>query len=167
MVALGWGCSKDADPASEGALVHPTEAPVATPKTKPELATEVVFETSDGEVRVGLEVVSTAAKIQRGLMYRQHLAPDRGMLFVFASDRVRSFWMKNTLIPLDMLFVTHDMVVAGIEKNTVPLALDGRSVGIKTRYVIEVNGGWTEAHGVGTGTKLRLENMPEIQNPPL
>ncbi len=166
-VALGCGCSKDADPASEAALVRPAEAPVAEPQTKPRLATEVVFETTDGEVRVGLEVVSTAARIQQGLMYRQHLAPDRGMLFVFATDRVRSFWMKNTLIPLDMLFVTHDMTVAGIERDTVPLSLDGRSIDIKTRYVIEVNGGWTAAHGVGTGTKLRFENMPEIGNPPL
>jgi uncharacterized membrane protein (UPF0127 family) len=68
------------------------------------------------------------------------MAPDRGMLFVFGSDRVRSFWMKNTLIPLDMLFVTKDLVVAGIVRDTKPLTLDPRTVGIATRYVLEVNG---------------------------
>lgn len=174
---VAFGCSKDADPASERALGNASETPVSTPKqasvsdaqpaAKPALATAVVFETEDGDKRVGLEVVSTPARIQRGLMHRQHLAPDRGMLFVFGGDRVRSFWMKNTLIPLDMLFVTKDMVVAGVERDTVPLTLESRSIGIPTRYVIEVNGGWTAKNGVKAGTKIRLENMPEISKPPL
>ncbi len=171
------GCSKDADPASENALGHSSDNPVTAPKhpsevaarppSEPELDTAVIFETNDGDKRIGLEVVSTPARIQRGLMHRQHLAPERGMLFVFGGDRVRSFWMKNTLIPLDMLFVTKDMVVAGVERDTVPLSLESRSIGIPTRYVIEVNGGWTASHGVDVGTKIRLENMPEISNPPL
>tara|TARA_R110002096_G_scaffold416429_1_gene618904 strand:- start:63550 stop:64113 length:564 start_codon:yes stop_codon:yes gene_type:complete len=171
------GCSKDADPASENALVHtadtptqptqPTRKPTVETPAKPELATAVIFETKDGEKRVQLEVVSTPARIQRGLMHRQHLAPDRGMIFVFGGDRIRSFWMKNTLIPLDMLFVTKDMVVAGVERDTVPLSLESRSIGIPTRYVIEVNGGWTAKNGVDAGTKIRLEEMPTITNPPL
>ncbi len=169
MVAIG--CSKDADPASENALGHRQESQVANGATagrepsKPK--TEVIFETENGEKRVTLEVVATPARIQRGLMHRQHLAPDRGMLFVFAGDRVRSFWMKNTLIPLDMLFVTKDLVVAGVVRNTQPLSLESRSVGIPTRYVIEVNGGWTAKNGVDAGTKLRLENVPAVSNPPM
>ena len=125
-----------------------------------------VFETEAGPKRLVLEVVSTAARIQRGLMYRKHLAPDHGMLFVFGSDRVRGFWMKNTLIPLDMLFVTHDLEVAGVVENTEPLTLETRSIGIPTRYVIEVNGGWTAKHGVNAGTRVRLENLPDIGVPP-
>lgn len=163
MVAIA--CSKDADPASESALGHSTEAPTET--AAPKAPTEVIFETEQGEKRVALEVASTPARIQRGLMHRQHLAPDRGMLFVFAGDRVRSFWMKNTLIPLDMLFVTKDLVVAGVVRDTTPLSLESRSIGIPTRYVIEVNGGWTADNGIGEGTKLRLENLPAIGNPPL
>lgn len=175
---VATGCSKDADPASENALVHTTDTPVTAtqpqhPKptaetpAKPKLATAVIFETKDGDKRVELEVVSTPARIQRGLMHRQHLAPDRGMIFVFGGDRIRSFWMKNTLIPLDMLFVTKDLVVAGVERDTVPLSLESRSIGIPTRYVIEVNGGWTAKNGVDAGTKIRLEEMPKIANPPL
>ncbi len=165
-------CSKDADPASETSPTRtsePTAAkstdapPVVAPKPKP----TVVFATESGEARVELEVVATPALIQRGLMHRQHLAPDHGMIFVFGGDRVRSFWMKNTLIPLDMLFVTEDLEVAGIVRETVPLSLESRSVGVPTRYVIEVNGGWTAKNGVETGTKLRLENMPTVTNPPL
>ncbi|MCP4449770.1 MAG: DUF192 domain-containing protein [Myxococcales bacterium] len=170
---IAASCSKDADPASENALGGSAESPSAgedspsPERAVPKLQTEVVFETKQGEKRVALEVVSTPARIQRGLMHRQHLAPERGMVFVFGGDRVRSFWMKNTLIPLDMLFVTEDLVVAGVERDTVPLSLESRSIGIPTRYVIEVNGGWTAANGVDAGTKLRFENMPEISNAPL
>ena len=169
------GCSRDADPASSTTQGHsgvssPAQAAASNPPvahTAPASESAVVFETDAGDVRVSLEVVSTPARIQRGLMHRQHLPPDRGMLFVFGSDRVRSFWMKNTLISLDMLFVTSDLKVAGVERNTVPLTLDSHSIGIPTRYVIEVNGGWTEKHGVAAGTQLRFENLPEIHNPPL
>lgn len=167
-------CSKDADPASETALGQgsgstTTAAPNSNaPKAEsPKAATEVIFETEQGEKRVTLEVVWTPAKIQRGLMYRKHLAPDHGMVFVFSGNRVRSFWMKNTLIPLDMLFVTEDFKVAGIVENTTPLSLESRSIGIPTHYVIEVNGGWTAKNGVTTGTSLRLENMPAIGKAPM
>ena len=99
-------------------------------------------------------------------MHRRHLAPDRGMLFVFSTERVRSFWMKNTLIPLDMLFVKEDMSIAGIERDTVPLSLASRSVNIPTRYVIEVNGGWTAKHGIEVGSSVRFENLPTFAAPP-
>jgi uncharacterized membrane protein (UPF0127 family) len=89
------------------------------------------------------------------------------MLFVFSSERVRSFWMKNTLIPLDMLFVQKDMTIAGIERNTVPLSLESRSIGIPTQYVIEVNGGWTAKNGIEPGSKVTLKNLPETSNAPL
>jgi len=167
------GCSKDADPATEPALGQrpaPSKsvAPEGQePKTPAVSEPEVVFQTESGEVRVQLEVVASPALTQRGLMYRKHLAPDRGMLFVFGADRVRSFWMKNTLIPLDMLFVRSDFTIAGIVHDAVPLTLTSRSVGIKTRYVIEVNGGWTAKHGVVDESTVRFENMPTIHNPPL
>lgn len=171
-LALLLGCGRDSDPAPAASRsTAASEKPAAQEKAareKDESAPqpEVVFETPDGELRVKVEVVSTPALIQRGLMHRRHLAPDRGMLFVFGSDRVRSFWMKNTLIPLDMLFVRSDLSIAGIERDTVPLSLKSRSVGIPTRYVLEVNGGWTARHGIEAGDQLRFENLPEIANPP-
>jgi len=128
--------------------------------------TEIVFSTSQGERRVQVEVVSSPAKIQRGLMYRKHLPPDHGMLFVFSTDKVRSFWMKNTLIPLDMLFVREDGSIAGIERDTTPLSVESRSVGLPTRYVLELNGGWTAKYGVEAGATLRIENLPAISGAP-
>ena len=173
MLALP-GCGRDSAPSSTGSQTpvgHATELGSAQALAPRDAAqrkeTRVVFEGSDPELSVTVEVVQTPAKIQRGLMHRQHMAPDRGMLFVFASDRVRSFWMKNTLIPLDMLFVTEDGVVAGIIRDTEPLSLESRSIGIPTRYVLEVNGGWTAAHGIEAGARLRIEDLPPIDNPPL
>ncbi len=172
LVLVFAGCGRDGAPNSSGSQTpaKPIDA------SKPELAqtapvaeknTKVIFELASGELEVEVEVVQTPATVQRGLMHRQHMAPDHGMLFVFASERRRSFWMKNTLIPLDMLFIKSDQVVAGVVRDAVPLTLDSRGIETPTRYVLELNGGWTAAHGVDAGTKLRFEDMPEIGNPPL
>ena len=73
-----------------------------------------------GDVAVNVEVVATEAKIEKGLMYRQHLPLDAGMLFLMGHEKDWTFWMRNTLIPLDMLFITKDMTVAGIVENAEP-----------------------------------------------
>ena len=165
LAVLGASCGRDADPAP-GTLATVTSDPKPA-KAKASTEPQVTFESEAGPIVVELEVVSTPAKIQRGLMHRRHLPPNRGMLFVFSSERVRSFWMKNTLIPLDMLFVKADMTVAGIERNTVPLSLESRSIGVPTQYVIEVNGGWTAKHGVEPGSKISLANLPDVKSAPL
>lgn len=164
--AMCVACGRDADPDPPGTLTTVTSEPKSESAAKaPE--PQVIFESASGPIAVSLEVVATPPLIQRGLMHRRHLAPDRGMLFVFSSERVRSFWMKNTLIPLDMLFVKKDMTIAGIERDTVPLSLESRSVGIATQYVIEVNGGWTAKHGIEAGSQVTFKNLPKIENAPL
>jgi uncharacterized membrane protein (UPF0127 family) len=164
--ALCMACARDADPDPPGTLSTVTSDPKSEGNAQL-AAPRVTFESASGPIHVNLEVVSTPALIQRGLMHRRHLAPDRGMLFVFSTERVRSFWMKNTLIPLDMLFVKQDMTIAGIERDTVPLSLDSRSIGIATQYVIEVNGGWTAKQGVEPGSQVTFKNLPTIKNAPL
>ena len=111
-----------------------------------------------------VDLLAHITEMDRRKLYRKHACAS---MFVFATDRVRSFWMKNTLIPLDMLFVRADLSIAGIERDTVPLSLDSRSVDIPARYVIEVNGGWTAQNGVKAGSTLRFENLPNPRNPPL
>jgi len=147
-----------------GMLLLPSLACKKQMPLKPPLA---IFQTKKGEVQVQLEVVSTPEQIRFGLMNRPHLPPNQGMLFVFGSERVRTFWMKNTLIPLDMLFIRSDKSVAGIVRNTQPLTLDSRSVGIKTQYVLEVNAGWSEKHGVAVNSRVNFKNLPTISHPPL
>ncbi len=164
--ALVVGCGRDADPAPPGTLVTANGDPKQT-SASTTTGPQVIFESESGPISVALEVVATPELIQRGLMHRRSLSPNRGMLFVFSSERVRSFWMKNTLIPLDMFFVKEDMTIAGIERNTVPLTLDSRTIGIPTRYVIEVNGGWAAKHGVEPGSQITLKNLPDTSSAPL
>jgi uncharacterized membrane protein (UPF0127 family) len=92
-------------------------------------------------------------------MYRPHLPLDAGMLFLMGKERDWSFWMRNTLIPLDIIFITKDMTIAGIVGNAVPQDETLRTVGKPSLYVLEVNGGWTKANGVTAGARVRFENV--------
>lgn len=135
----------------------------STPKPAdagPYTGPKVVLTTPEGEVEVKVEVVATEPKIQKGLMFRRHLPVDAGMLFLMGSEREWSFWMRNTLIPLDMIFIDKDMNVVGIVENAEPLTETLRKVGKPSSYVLEVNGGWTKQHAVAAGAKVRFENVP-------
>jgi uncharacterized membrane protein (UPF0127 family) len=138
--------SSDMDP-------NPNQPPVSDKRAAIHLATP------SGDVVVSSEVVSTPATIQRGLMYRSHLPPDDGMLFLMGFEDDHTFWMHNTLIPLDMIFIGADMKVAGVAANAEPRTDTHRSVGKPSLYVLEVNGGWAAAHGVGPGTVVRFEGV--------
>ena len=94
-------------------------------------------------------------------MYRRHLDADAGMLFLMGEEKVQTFWMKNTYIPLDMIFIQKDMVVAGVYENAPPETLDLRFVEAPSSYVLEVNAFWAKAHGIGAGAKVRYENVRE------
>ena len=113
-------------------------------------------------MRVGLEVVDTPAARERGLMYRSSMPEDHGMLFVFPDDVVRSFWMKNTLIPLDMLFIDAEGRIVGIHADAVPLTTTPRSAGVASRYVLETNGGWAGRHGVRAGDRVEFHGVPGV-----
>ena len=93
-------------------------------------------------------------------MYRTSLPEDGGMLFVFPEQSKQSFWMKNTLIPLDMLFIDGDGRIVGIHPDAVPLSEAPISVGKPSTYVLEVNGGWAARHGVHPGDTVELRGVP-------
>jgi uncharacterized protein len=131
----------------------------AASQQRPVNGPKVVLAGSAGDVTVDVEVVSTEAKIERGLMYRQHMPPDDGMLFLLGETKDWKFWMRNTLIPLDMIFIRPDLTIAGIVQNAEPKTDTLRTVGEPSAYVLEVNGGWTAAHGVKKDTKVRFEHV--------
>jgi uncharacterized membrane protein (UPF0127 family) len=117
--------------------------------------------TADGStVRMALEVMDTPATRERGMMYRTSLAEDHGMLFVFPDEVEHAFWMKNTLIPLDMVFIAGDGRIVGIQADASPLTTASRSVGKPSRYVLEVNGGWAARHGIRAGDRIELHGVP-------
>jgi len=136
-----------------------TPAPDPRPTTPPGAQPTIYLATAKGEVAVAAEVVATPARITRGLMFREHLPPDAGMLFVMREERDHEFWMHNTLIPLDMIFIARDKTIAGIVENATPRTDTHRSVGAASVWVLEVNGGWCAAHGVAKGAKVRFEHV--------
>ncbi len=109
---------------------------------------------------VRVELAATEAQQRVGLMQRRHLGAEEGMLFLFPEEARRSFWMHDTLLPLDMLFAGTDGRIAGIVENAAPLTDTPRGVETPSRYVLEVNGGWSAGHGVRPGDTLDLSALP-------
>jgi len=101
-----------------------------------------------------IEVARSAAQQAQGLMYRRTLAEDAGMLFVYGKDWPVSMWMKNTLIPLDMLFIDRGGRIAYIECRTVPGSLRAISAGKPVAGVLEVNGGTADRLGIAVGDRV-------------
>jgi uncharacterized protein len=120
-----------------------------------------VFKTRDHTTSVTLEIADTDATRQRGLMFRGSLKPDNGMLFIFPHASKLSFWMKNTLIPLDIIFIDETLHVVGVVANAQPLSLEPRSVSKPSKYVIEVNGGFAAKHGIESGCEVILKSLPK------
>ncbi len=109
-----------------------------------------------GTVRLAVEVVDDEAGRERGLMNRTSLAADAGMLFVFEDDQRWAFWMEDTLIPLDMIFIARDQTIVDVKENATPMSRDIIVPSSPCRYVLEVNGGFCAAEGVHAGDRVNL-----------
>ncbi len=115
----------------------------------------IVFPDAAG-ASVDAEVTSTVQDAQRGLMYRRSMAEDHGMLFDMGARGIYEFWMHDTCIPLDMVFADVDGFIVGIVENAPPLNDIPRGVACASRYVLELNAGWTRAHGVKAGQRMDI-----------
>ncbi len=102
------------------------------------------------------ELAQSEADTTRGLMYRRHLPSERGMLFQMREREVHAFWMHNTCIPLDMLFLDDDGLIVGIAENVPTLNEEPRSVGCPSSWVLEMNAGWCRRRGVTAGQRVVL-----------
>jgi uncharacterized membrane protein (UPF0127 family) len=120
------------------------------------LAAEVSGEPGQKAV-IRLEVANTLWKKMKGLMHRRSLAADAGMLFPFRFIRRPSFWMKNTLIPLDLIVLAADGTIREIREDLAPLSTDRITPRAGCRYIIEVNGGFCRAHGIVPGDAVALK----------
>lgn len=119
-----------------------------------------------GSHPVDAEVAASGISRQRGMMWRTELAPGKGMLFIFPDEEVHSFWMKNTLIPLDMIFIGKDRRIAGIVQQATPRTTASRSVDKPSLYVLEVPGGWAEKAGIQPGSAVEMEGISGISVQP-
>ena len=125
------------------------QAAVAAAKAESGLDLVPVEIRSGGKVhRFSAEVARTAEEQATGMMYRESLAPDRGMLFPYSPPEVASFWMKNTLIPLDMIFIREDGSIARIADNTIPQSLEHVTAGEPVVAVLELAGGRAAELGI-------------------
>lgn len=107
-----------------------------------------------------VEIADSPAKREMGLQYRRNLASERGMIFLFPFESEQTFWMKNTPIPLDMIFISRERKIVGIVEQAVPFTLDSRSVGAPSQYVLEINGGLAKRYGIQAGDSVRFESIP-------
>src|SRR5262249_50052688 len=114
----------------------------------------VTIETPKGTVHLVVEVAADDTSRLRGLMYRKYLAPDAGMLFDFHNDDFRSFWMKNTVLPLDMVFIRADGTISSIAPNTRRYWEKVVSSEEPVRAVLEINAGRAAALDIRAGEKV-------------
>ena len=110
--------------------------------------------TANGPQKFTVELATTPAQMAQGLMFRQSLAPDAGMLFDFVAPSRAMMWMKNTLIPLDMLFVDAEGHIVNIGERAVPGSLATIAAAAPVRAVIELNGGTAARLGIRPGDRV-------------
>ena len=110
--------------------------------------------------RVFAELVTARPDIERGLMHRPSVPDGTGMLFDMGSVGPHRFWMKGTLVPLDMVYIAPDGAIVDIARNAVPLDEGLYGAGVLSRYVLEVPGGWCARHGVEAGQMVTVVRLP-------
>lgn len=114
---------------------------------------------SGKEVILNVEVARTPAQRNMGLMFRKTLPPQKGMLFIFESDQQQAFTMKNTFIPLDMIFIDRSNRIVGLVENARPLTSGPYQVDATSRYVLEVNASFCRQNGLSVGDTVDFRNL--------
>jgi uncharacterized membrane protein (UPF0127 family) len=115
---------------------------------------ELTIVSATGRHRFKVEVAETPEQMTQGLMFRRSLAPDAGMLFDYKQPTAATMWMRNTLIPLDMLFVDAEGRIVNIHQRAVPQSLDVIAAAAPVRAVIELNGGTAARLGIEPGDRV-------------
>ncbi len=110
--------------------------------------------------KIDVEIADTETLRTTGLMYRSHLAEDQGMLFVYPDQAIRGVWMKNTLIPLDVLFLSEDGKIVTLLRSLEPCKQIPCPISVsseKARYMLEVNAGFIDTHRIKTGQEVVID----------
>ena len=123
---------------------------------------KAVLHTAKGDFTFNIEIADTDATRAKGLMFRTELAPDAGMLFDYHKEQLAAFWMQNTLIPLDMVFIGADGVVKTIHVNARPLDTTSIPSEVPIQFVLEIAGGRSVEIGLAVGDKM---DHPRVSKP--
>ncbi len=143
--------------------------PASASSTQTQTRSAVAF-VKEGELRfldnrdnlraaIDIEIADDDASRMQGLMYRDSMAETQGMLFVFPDQAERSFWMENTILPLDIIYVNAQNRIITIQKNTVPYSRDSIPSNGPAKYVVEVNAGFCDRHLVRVGDHIEWKHL--------
>ncbi len=125
---------------------------------------KLLIETTKGKFPFDIELALTPAQMEQGLMYRRTMAADAGMLFDYGDPQPIAMWMKNTFIPLDMIFVAKDGKVVDVHERAVPMSLDTIESKVPAKAVIEVNAGTIARLGVRVGDTVHYASFGNALN---
>lgn len=142
---------------SPQAATAPSPTPEAATAAHPVSGLEVIplsIDTGERTYGFRVEVAATPEARARGLMYRTELADDEGMVFPSPRAQIESFWMRNTPIPLDIIFIAPDRTIINIARETVPYSLESVRSAAPAIAVLEVRGGLTEERGIEPGDRV-------------
>ena len=120
---------------------------------------KIVIETTSGEIAINAEIADTPARQSQGLMFRRSLDPRHGMLFLYPTAQEVRMWMKNTYIPLDMVFIRSNGTIHRIERNTEPFSEATISSEGEVTGVLEISGGGAASLGIKTGDRVRHKHF--------
>lgn len=143
---------------------QPSASATAEVASTPAAPAEPVLLLPDGSA-VNLEIAASPETRGQGLMFRESILPGRGMLFIFPEPAANGFWMKNTLIPLDMIWIDAAGTVVALHQNVPPCKADPCPTydpGTAGSYVLELAGGEAAKHGVVVGSKIRLPDLSAV-----
>lgn len=122
---------------------------------------ELAFLSPQGTLRIKIdvEIAERAADRWRGLMFRERMEEYEGMLFLFSTEEPLSFWMKDTPLSLDIIYINADRTIVAIKKNTVPYSEESVPSGLPAQYVVEVNAGFADRHGLTAGDRVFWQRL--------
>ena len=169
LIWLFLSCGQNEPQASQNTINTPPSVSsdtVIQPKAAP-TTPEPIF-LSEGELsfldangkelsKLEIEIVDNNADRQKGMMFRKSMPEHRGMLFVFDQQEPQAFWMKNTLIPLDIIYVNDKKTVVSIQKNATPLSEKSLPSDAPAIYVVETNAGYSAKFGISKGSKISFK----------
>jgi uncharacterized membrane protein (UPF0127 family) len=145
-------------PASPPPAAPPGAAPGCPPDPdgQPRLPRVALSFPEGRDAALNVELTRTPDEHARGLMYRRSMPEDRGMLFRMGERIEHTFWMRNTCISLDLMFIDDDGTIVGIVENAPTLTDAQQTVGCPSSWVLEVNAGWSRRHGVASGQRVAI-----------
>lgn len=131
----------------------------STPVIETDYSSSLTIQSGDSDHAFAVEIADTREKVRQGMMHRPEMAADVGMLFIREQKSPDGFWMRNTLVSLDIIFIGNDGEIVSIAHNAVPLSERNISPGVPVRYILEIKGGQAGILGIRPGDIVRHERL--------